>query len=143
MTVLQEVAFVTFLSFYRVWFGYNFVANRWELRTWPNIFSTLYYYSIIAKLTDLIRYSQTVNGLFQKNPNIGTWGCTFLKIPSGIFRFVTLPLEITKLSPLEILKNCVTPFGSSKVKNQDPWKFYKCFSLTNTCGYSTSFLIDH
>ena len=76
-----------------------------------------------------------------KNPNIGTWGCTFLKIPSGIFRLVTLPLEITKLSPLEILKNCGTPFGKSKVKNQDPWKFCKCFSLTNTCGNST-FLID-
>ena len=32
-----------------------------------------------------------------------------------IFRFVTLPLK-NKLSPMEILKNCVTPPGNSKVK---------------------------
>ena len=41
----------------------------------------------------------------------------------SIFRFVTSPLENkkTKLLPLKILQNCVTPLGNFKVKNQqDP-----------------------
>ena len=54
--------------------------------------------------------------------------------PPGIFRFVTLPLEIpvkiSFISPMEILHNCVTPvpLENSKVKNQDPWKFRMMFS---------------
>ena len=44
---------------------------------------------------------------------------TFLKTPT--FRFVTLSLE-NKLSPLEILQNCLTLLGgNSKVKN-----LYQC-----------------
>ena len=35
--MLKKVAFIKFLSFYTVWFGYNFVANRQKLgTTWPN-----------------------------------------------------------------------------------------------------------
>ena len=33
-----------------------------------------------------------------------------------------------KLLPLEILQNCVTPLGNSKVKNQDPWELQMSFS---------------
>ena len=84
------------------------------LQKWPTWFVT-------PKL--LMVYSR-------KNPNMGSWGYTFLKTPPGICRLVILPLEIPKLSPLEILKNCLTPLGNYKIKNQDPWKFHKCFSLT-------------
>ena len=34
-----------------------------------------------------------------------------------------------KLSLLEILKDCVTSLGNSKVKNQNPWKFHMSFFL--------------
>ena len=47
--------------------------------------------------------------------------------------FVTFTLgnfRENKASPLEILQNCVTPLGSSKAKNQDPWKFHIVFSLS-------------
>ena len=52
-------------------------------------------------------------------------------LPPIIFYSFTLPLEIldkTKLQPLEILQNSVTPLGNSKAKNQDPWKFHMIFS---------------
>ena len=32
VTMLEKVAFISFLSFYAVWFGYNFVANRYEIQ---------------------------------------------------------------------------------------------------------------
>ena len=70
------------------------------------------------------------------NPeNIQTGGmkaCFFDKTP-GIFMFVIFTLgnfRENKASPLEILQNCVTPLGSSKAKNQDPWKFHIVFSLS-------------
>ena len=56
----------------------------------------------------------------------------FWNPPSGIFRFVTLSLEIpekTSFHPLEILQNCVPHLGNPKVKNQDPRKFHINFSL--------------
>ena len=28
VTMLEKVTFISFLSFYTVWFGYNFVGNR-------------------------------------------------------------------------------------------------------------------
>ena len=55
-------------------------------------------------------------GLQIRNPNGGGLRINFSEKILGIFRFVTLPLK-NKLSPMEILKNCVTPLGSSKVKN--------------------------
>ena len=45
-----------------------------------------------------------------------------------------------KLSPLKILKNCVTSLGNSKVKNQNPWKFHMRFFIT--CGNTNSFLAE-
>ena len=69
-----------------------------------------------------------------KNPNRRDGlGYTFLKSPTGNFRFVTLPQEIPEKNgfyPWEILQICVTPLGNSKVKNQDPWKFCISFSWT-------------
>ena len=56
----------------------------------------------------------------------------FWNPPSGIFRFVTLSLEIpekTSFHPLEILQSCVPRLGNPKVKNQDPRKFHISFSL--------------
>ena len=56
---------------------------------------------------------------------------TFLKTP---LEFLDLSLYTlrksveNKLSPLEILQNCVTPLRNSKAKNQDPWKFHMIFS---------------
>ena len=58
---------------------------------------------------------------------------TFLKTP---LEFLDLSLYTlrksveNKLSPLEILQNCVTPLRNSKSKNQDPWKFHMIFSWT-------------
>ena len=61
------------------------------------------------------------------------WGYTFLKKKNPrIFTFVTLSWEI--------LQNCVTPLGNSKVKNHDPWKFHKFF--VNTLWNSISILTD-
>ena len=64
----------------------------------------------------------------------------FWKTP-GILGFVILLLE-NKLSPLQILQNCVSPLvdGISSVKNRNPWKFHEFFM--NIPGNSTSFLID-
>ena len=72
-------------------------------------------------------------GYSRKNPNRVCWGNTFLKTTLGIFRFVTLPLEIPP--------NCVTPIGISKAKNQDPWIFHTIFFLIMP-GNSTSVFID-
>ena len=48
MTILEEVAFISFLSFYTVWFGYNFGQTlQWS-----------------RKATDSICYRQTVNLAF-------------------------------------------------------------------------------
>ena len=52
----------------------------------------------------------------------------FFEKTAGIFRFVTLRLEIPDKQPLDILQNCVTPLGNSKLKNQDPWIFHIIFS---------------
>ena len=83
-------------------------------------------------------------GLFQKNSKQGGWWMYYSEIPpSGIFRFVTLSLEIpekTSFHLLEILQNCVPRLGNLKVKNQDPRKFTLVF-LYKTPINSTSFLI--
>ena len=63
-------------------------------------------------------------GYSRKNPN-GAWGYTFLKKSSGIFKFLTLPLEIQGETIHHPWKFCKT-----KVKNQDPWKFRMGFSWT-------------
>ena len=49
-----------------------------------------------------------------------------LKNSPGIYRFVTLHLEIPEeaILSLEILQNCMMPLGNSKIKNHDPWKFH-------------------
>ena len=64
---------------------------------------------------------------------------TLLKKPTGIFRFVTLPIE-NKLSPLRILQNCVTPFwwkiqGQKPKRMEIPHEFF-----VSAPGNSTSFL---
>ena len=92
--MLEEVAFLSFLSFYTAWLGCDFVANRRESGNWPKIFSILHYYSNIAKVTDLFRYRQTVTIAFIEYTSIPiytlltlffpdvfgiTWATTYLK----------------------------------------------------------------
>ena len=57
----------------------------------------------------------------------------FQKIP-GIFRFVTLSLEILEKTKLHLRKFhkivCTTTLGNSKTKNQDPWEIpHDCFLI--------------
>ena len=81
-------------------------------------------------------------GYSRKNPNMA-WVegiYTFLKKSLGIYRFVTLSLE-KKLSPLEILQNCATPFRNSRTKKPRSMKNqHDCFLITP--GKRTSFLLD-
>ena len=70
-------------------------------------------------------------------------GYTFLKTPVEILDLSLYPKKFqkkNKLSLLEILQNCATPLGNSKVKIKDPWKLHDFFLYTP--GNSTSFLID-
>ena len=71
--------------------------------------------------------------LFQKKSKQGRLRIHFSENTSWNFQLCHLPFRNSgenKLSPLEILKNCMTPLGKSKVKNQDPFKFHMSFSLT-------------
>ena len=77
-----------------------------------------------------------INGLFQKKTN-RDWGYTFLNPspPPWNFQICYFTLRNSgenKLLSLEILQNCVTPLGNSKVKNQD-----LCY------GHSTWFFLEH
>ena len=77
-----------------------------------------------------------INGLFQKKTN-RDWGYTFLNPspPPWNFQICYFTLRNSrenKLLSLEILQNCVTPLGNSKVKNQD-----LCY------GNSTWFFLEH
>ena len=79
-------------------------------------------------------------GYSRKNANMGGGGggpgYTFLETPAPlnpprnfkIFHFALRNSRENKLSPLEILQNCITPLGNSKVKNQDTWKIRMIFS---------------
>ena len=67
-------------------------------------------------------------GYFRKNPN-GGWGHTFLKKTPGIFRFVTLPLEIPD-------RMMVHPWKFHKLVLH-PWEFPR--PKTKTDGNSTQF----
>ena len=81
-------------------------------------------------------------GYSRKNPNKGCCGHNFLKKTPGIFRFVTLPLEIRdelKLHHSKFHQIMLHPFGISKSINQDPWKFHTIFLIMH--GSSTSFFI--
>ena len=69
-------------------------------------------------------------GYSRKDPNRGGSGYTFLRNPSGIFKFVSLPLENPEKTNFHPWKFCVTSLGDSKVKSQDPCKFDMNFSLT-------------
>ena len=84
------------------------------------------------KLTCPLDYSR-------KTPNRLGGGYTFPK--SSLWNFKICHFTFgnsreNKLSPLEILQNCVPPLGNSKVKNQDTLVF-----LYKTPINSTSFLI--
>ena len=85
----------------------------------------------------------TINGTIpEKNPNRGGSGYTFLKTSTGIFRFVTLPLEIPEKiifhpskfckivwHPLEIPGSKNETHGNSKwFFLEHPWKFYFFFN---------------
>ena len=99
-------------------------------------------------------------GYSRKSPNRGGGGRGRLKIyffekTPGIFRFVTLPLEIpdkTSFHPWKFcMQTCMTPLGNSKIENQDkthgnstwfflhiPWKFHFFFSWSpgiSTCSF--------
>ena len=70
--MLEEVAFISFLSFYIL---YGFVVILWltdesqELGQRFSFYRTTTY-SVLAKENDLIRYSQTVNLAFIANTSI-------------------------------------------------------------------------
>ena len=69
-------------------------------------------------LGSLVGNMHVRNRLFQKKSNrvrVEDIYTSVNKAP-GIIRFVTLPSE-NKLSPLEILKNCVTPLGENSKKS--------------------------
>ena len=65
-------------------------------------------------------------GLFQKKSKYGGCGYTFLKSPSGNYRFVTLLLT------LELLQICVTPLGLEIPE-----------SKTKTHGNSALLFLEH
>ena len=68
-------------------------------------------------------------GLFQEKSNQEGSGYTFLT-SSWNFEICHVALgnsRENRLSPLEILQNCVTPLGNFKVKNQEPSKIYDSF----------------
>ena len=74
-------------------------------------------------------------GLFQKKPNRGSLGYTFLKKKKKPWNFKICHFTFrnsreNKLLSLEILQNFVAPLRNSKVKNEDPWKFHMSFSWT-------------
>ena len=87
---------------------------------------------------------QAIGGLFQKNPNKGGWGYTFLKKDPGIFRFVTLSLEIRKKTSFHRWKFCKLcgryPFWKFQRQKprpreiplsvflEQPWKFHFFFN---------------
>ena len=83
---------------------------------------------LILSRTCFLAYAPEL-GYSRKNPNRGCWGHTFLKKTRGIFRFVTLPLEIPDKMELH------------------PWKFHQIVShplefprpKTKTHGNSTVF----
>ena len=60
-------------------------------------------------------YGLTIWAIPEEIQTVGGLRINFSEKILTIFRFVTLPLK-NKLSPMEILKNCVTPPGNSKVK---------------------------
>ena len=72
--MLEEIAFISFIFFYIVCFGYILVANRWKSGTWPNI-SVYYTITVVLhkKVTDLICYIQTVNLAFIEHTSIFTY----------------------------------------------------------------------
>ena len=85
----------------------------------------------------IIKLSHAMDGLFsvlgysRKKTNRRGWGYTFLKLLLLEILYLWLYLRNSaenKLLPLEILQNCVTPLGNSKVKNQDPWELQMSFS---------------
>ena len=87
---------------------------------------------------------QAIGGLFQKNPNKGGWGYTFMKKNPGIFRFVTLSLEIRKKTSFHRWKFCKLcgryPFWKFQRQKprlreiplsvflEQPWKFHFFFN---------------
>ena len=83
---------------------------------------------LILSRTCFLAYAPEL-GYSRKNPKRGCWGHTFLKKTPGIFRFVTLPLEIPDKMKLH------------------PWKFHQIVShplefprpKTKTHGNSTVF----
>ena len=82
-------------------------------------------------------------GYSRKNPNNEVKNTLFWKKNPGIFRFITLPLEICEKTSFVPWKFCemVQHPRNSKVKNQDPWKFHMNFSWT-TLEIPLLFLID-
>ena len=74
-------------------------------------------------------------GVGGRGGEVNGWGYTFLKGPSGSFRFVTLSLEnpgkqaFTHWKLCEVA-DCVKLLRSSKIKKQDPWEFHMSFSWT-------------
>ena len=62
-----------------------------------------------------------------KNPNREVEEILFGKTPLEFLNLSLCP-KYFKLPRLEILQNCVTSLGNSKVKSQDLWKFHMIFS---------------
>ena len=72
----------------------------------------------------------------------GILGIYFSGKPPEISRFVTSPLipKKTSFHPWKFCKNVWHPW-KFKVKNQEPWKFKMSFSILNTPGNYTPFLV--
>ena len=130
--MLGEVVFISFFSFYTVWFGYGFVANRWKSGTWPNIFSILHYYSGLAKKADLIRYSQTVNLAFIEHTSILIY--MFIYLYTFHIELIVIYKYIPATFSLFLLLLCLSI--SWKQFNLFTWSFTDVFDITWTITYS-------
>ena len=89
--------------------------------------------NLLLPTTDYIVISKSkccYIGPFQKNPNMGGSGYTFLETPWNFSFFYFIPgnSRQNKAQPMDIPQNCVRFLGNSKAKNKNPWKFHIIFS---------------